>query len=101
METVSPVYVKAGQVCGKMRERDIDTAKFTNGHDALDAAQAEQLRQQLKAALKDVLNHEICTKYVPEGDNLIAKGTVDGVPMSGKEQHVIWVSPGDLYHVAP
>src|SRR3954462_1704587 len=29
METVSPVEIKMGQVCGKIRRQDLDVAKFT------------------------------------------------------------------------
>ena len=101
METVSPVAVKSGQVCGKIRERDIDQAKFTNGHDALDASQVERLRQQLRVAFRDMFNHEICTRYSAEGDVLVAKVTKDGVPMPTAEQRVIWVSPKEGYRVSP
>jgi hypothetical protein len=101
METVSPVEVKSGQVCGTIRSHDIDEAKFASGTLTLDAKQTEQLRQQMKVAFKDMFNHEICTRYIPDGDALLAKATMDGVPMKGEEQRVIWVSPRDGYRVGP
>jgi hypothetical protein len=101
MQTVSPVEVRSGRVCGSLRDRDIDEAKFSDGAHPLEARKAELLRQQLKVALKDLLNHEICTTYVPDGDGFLAKETKEGVPMPGTDQHVIWVSPRDGYRVSP
>lgn len=101
METVSPVEVKSGRVCGTVRDRDIDAAKFSDGTQPLEASKAALLRQRLKVALKDLLNHEICTEYVPDGDGFLAKETKEGTPMLGTNQHVIWVSPSDGYRVSP
>jgi hypothetical protein len=66
METVSPIEIKAGQVCGKIREQDIDAARFSASGHLLDMKQTELLRQQLKFAYKDVIDHEICTTYVSD-----------------------------------
>jgi len=101
METVSPVEVRSGQVCGKIRERDIDAAQFANGHDALNASQTVRLRQQMRVAFKNMFNHEICTRYSPDGDALVAEVTKDGAPMPIARQRVIWVSPRDGYRVSP
>src|SRR3954465_9365342 len=46
METVSPVDIKMGQVCGKIRRQDLDAAKFTLGGRPLDAQQAAGIRAQ-------------------------------------------------------
>ena len=101
VKTVSPVEIKAGKVCGTAQEKDIDAARiFAVGH-VLDPKQVAQLRQQLKIALHEFFGHETCTAYEPEGNALVARATIDGVPMRGPEQRVIWVSPSDGYTVSP
>jgi hypothetical protein len=101
METVSPVTVKAGKVCGQIREQDIENAKFATADHALDAKQVGPLREQMKLAFKALFNHEICTRYVADGDGFNAIATMDGQAMPGAEQRVIWVAQGDHYKVAP
>jgi hypothetical protein len=101
MEAVSPVEVKAGKVCGRIREQDIDAAKFATGDHVLDAKQTEPLRQQLKLAYKNIFDHEICTAYVPDDGTLLAKATMDAGRMPVAEQRVIWVSPNEGYKVGP
>src|SRR5262249_29566619 len=105
MNTVSPVTIRKGQVCGYLRKADIETAHFTvNGAEA-DSATSASLRQRVTVLFAPMLDHEICTAYIPKQggakDELIAKATVDGAPMPGPEQIVIWVSPSDGYKVAP
>jgi translation initiation factor IF-1 len=100
METVTHVEIKNGQVCGKMRAHDIQTAKLLMNGSPVSAQIAETLQKQLFAGLKSEFDHEICTAYIPDGDGFIAKATDNGVPVPGKPR-VIWVSPGDGYKVAP
>jgi hypothetical protein len=102
METVSPVEVKAGQVCGKIRRRDIDAAQFRSDGRPLDAKQAAALREQVQLLYKDVVDREICTAYVPQGGMFLTKVTIDGAPTpAAMEQQVLWVSPDEGYRVAP
>jgi len=100
METVTHVEIKNGQVCGRMRAHDIETAKLLMDGSPVSAQIEESLRKQLFAGLKSEFDHEICTAYTPDGDGFIAKATDNGVPVPGK-QRLIWVSPGDGYKVAP
>ena len=102
METVSPVEIRMGQVCGKLRPQDLDSAKFTMGGRLLDAQQAASIRMQLQTAFQNVFGHEVCTGYVNQGGTLIAKATIDGVPAPpNADQPVLWVSPADGYQVSP
>jgi hypothetical protein len=100
METVTPVEIKNGQVCGKTRAHDIAIAKFLMNGSPVNAQIAETLRKQVIAGLQSEFDHEICTAYIPDGDGFIAKATDNGVPIPA-EPHLIWVSPGDGYKVAP
>ena len=101
METVSQVAVKAGKVCGVVREQDVENAKFATAEHALDAKQVGPLREQMKMAFKPIFDHELCTQYAAEGNGFIARATMDGQALPGGEQRVIWVAPGDHYKVAP
>jgi hypothetical protein len=78
MTTVSPFVIKANQVCGLIRPRDIDAASFTLGDRPADPAQTATLRQQMQSAMKGFFGHKICTTYVPADGSLLAKVTVDG-----------------------
>lgn len=101
METVSPVTVKKGQVCGPLRARDIDTSKITADGKVVGGKQATAIRQQMKTALKDMLGHEVCTAYIPQGGMLLAKASLDGVAKPELDQKVIWVTPADGYKIGP
>jgi hypothetical protein len=102
MQTVSPVEIRMGQVCGKIRKQDIDTAKFTLNGRPVDEQQAGQLRGQLLMAFQNVFDHDVCTGYVNQGGALIAKAVIDGVPApANADQQVMWVAPSDGYQVGP
>ena len=101
MKTVSPVVIKANQVCGLIRPRDIDAASFTLDDRPVDRAQTATLRQEMQSAMKGFFGHEICTTYVPADGSLLAKVTVDGASQPTMDQRVIWVSPTDGYKVSP
>jgi hypothetical protein len=102
MEIVSPVEIKAGKICGKVRKQDVDAAKFTVGGLLANATQAAMLREQIQLSYKSFFGHEICTAYLDQGGILLAKATMDGVPMpEATDQRVLWISPGDGYRVSP
>jgi hypothetical protein len=101
METVSPVTVRADQVCGAVRTRDIETADFTVDGLAAAPRQATNLRKRMLTAMRRFLGKKICTSYTPEGESLLATASVDGVPDPSLSQRVVWVSPADGYTVGP
>jgi len=101
MTTNAPVSIKATQVCGYIRPADIEAAAFAvSGHPAT-PSQTARLRQHMQLGMKGLFGHEICTAYVPGGDKLVAKETIDGTPQPSMDQKVIWVSPEDGYKVGP
>ncbi len=101
MTTVTRVVIKAGQVCGQVREQDIDAARFAMGGQLLDAVHSEALRREMKAGMQTIAGHEICTAYVPDGDLLAATVTVDGVARPELDDKVVWIAPAAGYKVAP
>ncbi len=101
MRTVTPVTIKANQVCGIIRPEEIEAAEFAIGGKPATAAQTEMLKQRVVVAEKPFFGHEICTKYVPEGDVVVAKASIDGTARPTMDQKVIWVTPGDGFKVQP
>ncbi len=99
MRTISPVEVKARRVCGRVRDEDLQAAVFTIDGRPADAANAGKLRDALRRSMARFLGHEICTAYVTDGDALLAKPSIDGVPRPDMNQKVIWVSPDGGFKV--
>jgi len=101
MRVTAPVTIKADSVCGFIRPEDLQAAAFTIAGASATATQAAALKQTIVAAQKGLFGHEICTAYLPQGDALIAKASVDGVAQPAMDQKVLWVSPGDGFKVQP
>ncbi|HVY87237.1 MAG TPA: hypothetical protein VG942_00105 [Hyphomonadaceae bacterium] len=98
---VAPVTVKDGKTCGTIRQKDLDQALFSVDAAPASAEQGASLHDQLNAVYKDMIGHEVCVTYVPDGDGFIARGEIDGAPQPNGDQHMIWVAPTDGYHVGP
>jgi hypothetical protein len=101
MHTLSTVEIKGDAVCGPLRKADIDTATILVNGKELPEEQAVGARAQIATAFQAMLGKEVCTTYVPDGDKLSAKVSVDGTPNPAFTQTVIWVSPADGYKVGP
>jgi hypothetical protein len=101
METVTPVTVDAGAVCGAIRTQDIDAAVISVNGQKLSNADAAIARSRIASGMAFLIGKRICTTYVPEGAQLVAKATVDGEAQPAMDQKVIWVAPTDGFHVGP
>jgi hypothetical protein len=101
MQTTTPVTIKAGAVCGAVTKASIANAGLTVNGQAVPADKAAPVLQQIAGSLGSVIDHEICTTYVPDGTGFVAKASMDGKPQPAQDQKVIWVSPSDGYTVAP
>ena len=101
LEMNTNVEIRNGAVCGTIREENISGARLTvNGTD-VPADQAQPVLARIASGMASVVGHEICTAYIPSGGNLVAKGTLDGVPKPDQDQVMQWVSASDGYRVAP
>jgi hypothetical protein len=100
MQTVTPVTVVDGAVCGKIEADQVTSATLTVNGQALAPADAAPALARLSTAMQPIFDHQICTRYIPDGAQFTAKATLDGNPQP-PDQKVIWVSPSDGYHVAP
>jgi hypothetical protein len=101
MRTVSPVIIKADKVCGVLHAEEIAAAEFTIGEKPATGPQTGLLRQKVAEGQRAFLGHEICTAYIPAGDVLLAKASIDGVAQPKLDQKMIWVSPSDGFKVKP
>jgi len=101
LEAVSVVWVKGGAVCGLLSSADTLAGKVSIDGVPLPADQAAPILGQINAgyAAIGMLDKEVCTTYVPEGDHLRAEVTVDGVAQPEFNQPVIWISPADGYRL--
>lgn len=99
MRTASPVTVRDGAICGYIRAEDLDNATIRQRDRALSAGAARPLINAVKTSLAAVFGREICTRYIREGDKLIARGTLAGSPDGLPDQPVLWVSPEEGYRV--
>jgi len=100
MESISPVEITDGKVCGRVREQDFANANFSTDGMPADMKQTQTLAHAAVLAAKQLLGRFICTAYVSDGDSVKAKSTVDGTPRPDMEQAVIWVSLDDGYRIA-
>jgi len=100
-QTTTPMTIKAGAVCGAVRKQDIDAARLSINGQAVPADKSVPILASIAVALGPIIDHEICTTYVPRGNGFVAKAVMDGKPQPDQDQKVIWVSPADGYTVAP
>ena len=101
MTTRSPVTVRSNSVCGPIRRQDIEAATFELDGQAADATQTADLRVRMIAAERSLIGREICTQYLPHGDTLLARASVDGVVQPSLDQTVIWVGANSGWRVHP
>ena len=100
LTTTSRVRIVSGAVCGTIQAEDIAGAELAVAGSAMDADRAAPLLTQIAQALTSIIGHEICTRYVQNGDGLVAEGSMDGTRRPDLDQPVIWVGPSDGYRVS-
>lgn len=100
LETVTPVTVKSGAVCGFIRKADLDAGIVRRDGARLEGEAAQRILNAAAQALAPLAGQEICTSYVADGDQWIARGTIGGVADKLPDQAVLWVSPAEGYRVA-
>ena len=101
LETVTPVTLKAGAICGFIRGEDIRSGKLYIAQRLLPPVEATPLLAQLAQSAKWLEDIEICTSYISTKDGLTAKVSYDGAYQENSDQRVKWIRPGDGYSVAP
>jgi hypothetical protein len=101
VETVSSVRIKNGAVCGIVLRKDLLAGKVSVGGTVMPPDRAGTLLSRIAGALEPsgMLDKEICTAYIPDGDGLRAEVTLGGVARPDFAQTVIWVGANDGYSV--
>ena len=101
MQTTTPVSIRGGAVCGVIHSQDIIGGSLRINGQAVPPDKAAPLLTRIAASLDQVIGHEICTVYTPDGNDVVARATMDGKAQPAQDQKVIWVAPADGYTVAP
>lgn len=100
LEVSSIVVVRDGAVCGTVRREDMLAGRVHYFGRLVPASRAFPILVQLADALGPATGREICTRFEPGGDGLIARGTITGSPGAAvPDQAMIWVRPDAGYHV--
>ncbi len=99
MTIISTVRVREGNVCGYIRQGDIDKASFIVGGVDVDAATTSDYRKRVAVLYQPVFDREICSSYVTDGNEFVVRPTIDGAPLPSAAHRVIWVSPDDGWKV--
>jgi hypothetical protein len=100
LETVTPVTIKSGAVCGFIRKQDIDAGIVRQDGAPITGEAAQRILDAASRAVAPLADQEICTNYIADGDHWIARGTMGGAAGKLPDQMVIWVSHADGYRVA-
>lgn len=101
LATTSQVRIERGMVCGKVLQADLETAEARLNHVPMEGEQRAAVLKGTIAAYAGagILGHEVCTRYVPDGDSLSAQIQVDGVSRPQFTQRVRWVRADEGYTV--
>ena len=101
LETVTPVTVEAGAVCGSIRAEDIMKGKLRVADRMLPDDEARPVLLRVSQSMTPVMGKRICTSYVMDQTGFIAKASIDGVYRVESDQTVKWVRAADGYVIAP
>jgi hypothetical protein len=101
MTTISDATIAQGRVCGAMSKAVIAAARFTMAGAEVDDAKAAMLRAAVTRAYGEIVDHTMCTSFLPDGSGFSAHTAVDGLPRPGLDRRVIWVNPADGWKVGP
>jgi hypothetical protein len=100
VETYTPVWLTDGALCGSIREQDVMTWVIRiNGREVPPQRAAAALQQQLNR-LRPLIDRDVCSRYEPSGDGLVARYTIDGELQPEFDTPVRLISLADGYRVA-
>lgn len=101
LETVTPVSIKDGAVCGFIRREDVLKGKLRFSGQLVPDDKAASALASIAESMTPLMNKEICTSYVASQTDLTAKAKIAGETMSVPDQRVKWVPTLGGYSVAP
>ena len=101
MRASTPVEVRSGAVCGRVRARDIEAATFTVAGRPVPQQVVQFMSPQILSVMSSHINQEICATFAPNGPGFRTQVTIDGVAHPEISDSFIWVRPNEGYSVAP
>lgn len=101
LEGVTSVTVKGGAVCGTIRRRDLLASTLRVGRTTLSAEQAAPTLARVAQTRASMIDKEICSRYLTDGDAITVKASIDGTDQPALDHPTIWVKESDGYTVAP
>ena len=101
MRTSTPVEIRSGAVCGRVRAGDIEASTFTFAGRSVPQQMVQFASPQILSMLRSHIDKEICTTFVPNGSSFTTRLTMDGVAQPQISETFIWVRPSDGYSVGP
>ena len=101
MRTSTPVEVRSGAVCGRVRARDLEASTFTIAGQPVPQQMVQLASPQILSVLRSHIDKEVCATFVPNGSSFTTQLTVDGVDQPQVSETFIWVRPTDGYRVGP
>jgi hypothetical protein len=100
LETVTPIDVKNGAVCGYIRANDLLKGTLRVSGQPLPSEKAGTVLPMIAKGMATLFDKEICTQYREGPGGLVAKATIEGGKPEMPNQRVKWVLPTDGYTVA-
>jgi len=100
METIAPVEIIEGKVCGAISEHDFLGANISIDGRPADMQQTKQYTRQAAGSAKGLIGRYMCTSFVTDADKVKAKISVDNAPRPDMDQQVVWVALDDGYKIA-
>jgi hypothetical protein len=101
MRTATSVELRSGEVCGRVRARDIEASTFTIAGRPVPQQMVQLVSPQILSLLRSHLDQEVCSTFVPNGSTFTTQLTIDGVARPEVSETFIWVRPNDGYMVGP
>jgi len=97
----SPVEIKNGWVCDRVRPEHVHSFEFAIAPDAVGQAFDVTLYRNFTIAVaRAMMHHDLCTVFVPGNTDITVKYMIDGEQSRLPDERAIWVSPEDGYRVA-
>jgi hypothetical protein len=97
----TPAVVRDGQVCETVNRDQVMGATLNYFEHPVPVDHALPLLSAIADSLAGLLDHEVCTTYIPATGGVIAHARMAGSTAPIPDQAVIWVRPDAGYRVSP
>lgn len=96
----SPVEIKNGSVCDRLRPEHVEAFEFAIAPDAVGQAFDAKFYKDFTIAIaRAMMHHDLCMVFVPGSADITVKYMINGEQSRLPDERAIWVSPEDGYRV--